>query len=229
MTARRSRRRSVACATLAAALCGTLALTGCTHAKSSNSRKHSSSSSSSSTYKSKKKDKKKHRFIGAGAGAAGVGAGAAAHRARPTQCSAGPTKLKATSETDPSVLVLTYHNPLGRPCILHGAPQVAVNDSPTPLGFLEGDPGDSFLGRQVTVQARSDAYALIPTTKPATKGTKPLNKLTVTFTDNRGMKRGGGAYLSFSQYQPRYATQQAKVGNWYSSLPEARIKAGVSR
>ncbi|GAA3188503.1 MULTISPECIES: hypothetical protein [Streptomyces] len=224
MTARRSRRRSVATAALAAALCGTLALTGCSHSKSSKSRKHSSSSSS--VHKDKKKNKK-HRFIGAGAGAAG--AGAAAHRARPTQCVAGPTKLKAVSETNPSVLVVTYHNPLGRPCILHGAPQVFLNDSTTPLGFLEGNPADDFIGRQVTVQARSDAYALIPTTKPATKGTKPLNKLTVSLTDSRGVKRGGGAYLSFSQYQPRYATQQAKVGHWYSSLPEARIKAGVSR
>ncbi|MFF9480378.1 hypothetical protein [Streptomyces sp. NPDC014733] len=221
-----ARRRTVATATLAAALCGTLALTGCSHSKSSKSRRHSSSSSSSSVHKDKK-NKKKHRFIGAGA--AGAGAGAAAHRARPTQCVAGPSKLKAMSETNPSVLVITYHNPLGRPCILHGAPQVFVNDSTTPLGFLEGDPKDDFIGRQVTVRPRSDAYALIPTTTPATKGTRPLNKLTISLTDSRGVKRGGGAYLSFSQYQPRYATQQAKVGHWYSSLPEARIKAGVSR
>jgi hypothetical protein len=210
MTARRSRRRSVAFATLAAALCGTLALTGCSHSKSSKSRSHSSSSSSSSVYKDKKKNKKKHRLIGAGAG---VGAGAAAHQARPTECPMGVARFKVTSGWKPSVLVITYHNPLGRPCILHGAPHVTLNDSRTPLGYLEGDPKDSFLGRRINVQPRSDAYALIPTTTPATKGTKPLKNLSVSFTDRSGNNRASTATLSFSQYQTLYATQQAKVGN----------------
>ncbi|WP_399088552.1 hypothetical protein ACGH2B_13955 [Streptomyces sp. BBFR2] len=220
MTAHRSRRRSVTYATLAAALCGTLALTGCTHSKSSKSRKHSSSS----TYKDKKK---KHRLIGGGAGAAG--AGAAAHRARPSDCSGGPSSLEAATSTKPSVMILTYHNKLSRPCILHGAPKVTLDDSKTPLGFLEGDPGDSLIGRQITVQANRDAYALIPTNTAATKGTKPLKKVWISLTDNRGVDSRGVTGYTFSKYTPNYATQQAKVGNWYTSLPEARVKAHVER
>lgn len=221
MTASRSRRRSAAYAALALGLCGTLALTGC------NSHKKSKKHTSSSTHKSSSHKSKKRKIIGGGAAAAGAGAGAAAHRT--TKCPTSSYRLTVSHRSDPSRLVVTYRNKGSHPCYLYGAPQLRFGAAKEPLQPLSGKPSVVDLHR-ITVAPRAEAYAVIPTTTAATKGTKQSTASVALVNSSGEPATEQTARLDFSDYRsPVSVGTKAKVGDWYNQLSLADLKAGTDR
>ncbi|MEU7176979.1 MULTISPECIES: DUF4232 domain-containing protein [Streptomyces] len=221
MTAHRTRRRSAAYAALAIGLSGTLALTGCSgNAKKSRSKskKQTSSSAGSSSSSSSSSKSKKRRIIGGGAG---VGAGAASRAAG--TCIPTADSLRFFQKASPSHVVVEFTNRSGSPCKLYDAPALRFGAAKEPLGFLEGGP--SMVGHSVALRPRGHAWASIPTTTAATRGTKQTFA-TVEFLGNglRGAHRGP-ARVDFPG-GPVSVGPAAKVTDWQVSLTKAELKSG---
>ncbi|TBO55236.1 DUF4232 domain-containing protein [Streptomyces kasugaensis] len=219
MTAHRTRRRSAAYAALAIGLSGTLALTGCSgNAKKSRSKsqKQTSSSAGSSSASSSSSKSKKRRVIGGGAGAG------AASRAAGT-CIPTADSLRFFQKASPSHVVVEFTNRSGSPCKLYDAPALRFGAAKEPLGFLEGGP--SMVGHSVALRPRGHAWASIPTTTAATRGTKQTFA-TVEFLGNglRGAHRGP-ARVDFPG-GPVSVGPAAKVTDWQVSLTKAELKSG---
>ncbi|MYU54934.1 MULTISPECIES: DUF4232 domain-containing protein [Streptomyces] len=221
MTAYRTRRRSAAYAALAIGLSGTLALTGCSgNAKKSRSKsqKQTSSSAGSSSSSSSSSKSKKRRIIGGGAG---VGAGAASRAAG--TCIPTADSLRFFQKASPSHVVVEFTNRSGSPCKLYDAPALRFGAAKEPLGFLEGGP--SMVGHSVALRPRGHAWASIPTTTAATRGTKQTFA-TVEFLGNglHGAHRGP-ARVDFPG-GPVSVGPAAKVTDWQVSLTKAELKSG---
>ncbi|MFE5736870.1 DUF4232 domain-containing protein [Streptomyces celluloflavus] len=222
MTARRTRRRPAAYAALAIGLSGTLALTGCSgNAKKSRSKsqKQTSSATSSSSSSASSKSKKR-RVIGGGAGV-GAGAGAASRAAG--TCIPTADSLRFFQKASPSHVVVEFTNRSGAPCKLYDAPALRFGAAKEPLGFLAGGP--SMVGHSVALRPRGHAWASIPTTTAATRGTKQTFA-TVEFLGNglRGAHRGP-ARVDFPG-GPVSVGPAAKVTDWQVSLTKAELKSG---
>ncbi len=213
MTARRSRRRSAAYAALALGLAGSLALTGCNSHSSKKSKKSSSSSSKS----------KKRKIIGGGAAAAGAGAGAASRK--PTYCTTGTSAdFTFTTRTNPSHVIVKYHNSKSRSCYLYNSPMLYFGTAKQPLGYFEGPPsfGDT---QRIEVPARGNAYASIPTTNAADKGSKQKLVKIGFMNASEPTQRGLSTTVNFSQYASLPSVgKTAKVGDWYLSDKLAELK-----
>ncbi|MGW1373429.1 DUF4232 domain-containing protein [Streptomyces sp. NPDC002446] len=216
MTARRSRRRSTAYAALALGLAGSLALTGCNGSSSKKSKKSSSSSS------------KKRKIIGGGAAAAGAGAGAASRR--PTNCTTGTSAdFTFINKADPSHVIVKYRNSKSRSCYLYNSPMLYFGSAKQPLGYYEGAPsfGDS---QRIEVPARGFAYASIPTTTAADKGTKQKVVKVGFMNATEPTQRGLSTTVNFSQYASLPSVgKTAKVGDWYLSDKLAEIKTNTGK
>ncbi|MYT32860.1 MULTISPECIES: DUF4232 domain-containing protein [unclassified Streptomyces] len=213
MTARRTRRRSAAYAALALGLAGSLALTGCNNT-SSKSKKSSSSSSSKS---------KKRKIIGGGA-AAGVGAGAAANRHVPN-CNLTTSRLDFSQQAGPKGYVtVRYRNSSSTlSCTLYNAPLLSFNQAKTPLPMVK--PGS---GHVVTLRPHSTAYAVIPITSPAARGTQQKN-VAVQFMrrSSESPTTDEPVVYDFVAKHDTISVGQSKVTNWNSSLSGAKLEAGV--
>ncbi|MEV0370347.1 DUF4232 domain-containing protein [Streptomyces sp. NPDC050636] len=219
MTASRSRRRSAAYAALALALCGSLALTGC-NSKSKKSKKTSSSSSSKS---------KKHKIIGGGGAAAGAGAGAASRRT--TTCLPSTYKVRFSQIANPKDhVIVKFANSSSRPCRLYDGPLLRFNNAAKPLPLVKGD---QTLGTSITVPPKGSAYAVIPTTTAATKGTKKKT-VRVTFmggVDDSDTSPNMSADIEFGTGQGHnslpISVGNSKVTNWNFSIHGANLEAGL--
>ncbi|MFI0712759.1 hypothetical protein ACH4SK_19360 [Streptomyces inhibens] len=220
MTARRSRRRSAAYAALALGLAGSLALTGCNSHSSKKSKKSSSSSSKS----------KKRKIIGGGAAAAGAGAGAGAASRSTTYCTTGTQgDYKFITRTDPSHVILKYHNSKSRSCYLYNSPMLYFGTAKQPLGYYEGAPSFGKTQR-IEVPARGDAYASIPTTTAADKGTKQSVVKIGFMNASEPTQHGLSANIHLSQYASLPSVgKTAKVSDWYLSDKLAEIKTNTGK
>ncbi|KUL35996.1 hypothetical protein ADL22_25865 [Streptomyces sp. NRRL F-4489] len=213
MTARRTRRRSAAYAALALGLAGSLALTGCNG--SAKSKKSSSSSSSKST---------KRKIIGGGTAAAGAGAGAAATRRTPP-CPVSTTRLSFSQPSGPKGYVsVRYRNASSTlSCVLYDGPLLYFSKSKSPVPLMKGEGGNV-----LTLRPKGVAYAVIPTTTPAARGTEHKEV---------GVQFPGGHLGSRTPDQPlpydlakKYSTVsvgQSQITYWYGLLSTAKRQAGV--
>ncbi|UQA94356.1 DUF4232 domain-containing protein [Streptomyces halobius] len=218
MTARRSRRRTAAYAALALALCGSLALTGCNSSTSKKSKKTSSSSKS-----------KKRKIIGGGGTAAGAGAGAASRRT--TTCKPSSYKVRFSQIANPNGRVIVkFVNSLSRPCRLYDAPLLRFDNAAKPLPLVNDDKG--MLGHSIAVPPKGKAYAVIPTSTAAAKGTEKKT-VKVTFmggVDDSDTSANMTADIKLGtgrgHNSDAISVGNTKVTNWNSSLRGAEAEAG---
>ncbi|MEV7380042.1 DUF4232 domain-containing protein [Streptomyces lydicus] len=217
MTAARSRRRSAAYAALALGLAGSLALTGCNSHSSKKSKKSSSSSSKS----------KKRKIIGGGAAAAGAGAGAASRRV--PDCYPSTYKLTFSQQTGAaSHVTMKFNNNTSRDCKLYNAPLLRFNNAKKPLPLLQGTPGQ-FDGTRITVPSHGYAYAVIPTTTAAAKGTEQKSVAVDFMGTSASSVTHGPATVNFAEKRLHISVGKSKVTNWSSSVHGAELAAGVGK
>ncbi|GAA2298480.1 DUF4232 domain-containing protein [Streptomyces caniferus] len=214
MTARRSRSRSAAYAALALGLVGSLALTGCNSHSSKKSKKSSSSFSKS----------KKRRITGGGAAAAGAGA---ATSRRVPDCYPSTYKVTFSQQTGPkSHVAVKFKNSSSRDCKLYNAPLLRFNNAKDPLPLLQGTPGH-LDGTRITVPAHGYAYAVIPTTTAATKGTGQKS-VTIDFMGiSASSVTHGPVTVNFAEKRLNISVGKSKVTNWSSSIHGAQLAGGV--
>ncbi|MCK7623836.1 DUF4232 domain-containing protein [Streptomyces sp. RS10V-4] len=213
MTARRTRRRSAAFAALALGLAGSLALTGC-NSSSSKSRKSSSSSSSKS---------KKRTVIGGGAAAAGAGAGAAAG-SRTRVCPFSTTWLSFSQTSGAKGYVtVRYRNASSTSCTLYDGPLLYFNKAKSPLPLMKEEGG-----HVLTLKPKSAAYAIIPTTTPAARGTEQ-KQVGVQFVGRHAGARTPDqpAVYDLAKKYSTVSVGQSRVTYWYDLPATARMQAGV--
>ncbi|MCW7987570.1 DUF4232 domain-containing protein [Streptomyces sp. SID8375] len=218
MTARRSRHRSAAYATLALGLAGSLALTGCNSHSSKKSKKSSSSSSSSSK-------SKKRKIIGGGAAAAGAGAASR----RVPDCYPSTYKLTFSQQAGPkSHVAVKFKNSTSRDCKLYNAPLLRFNNAKDPLPLSQGTPGH-LDGTRITVPAHGYAYAVIPTNTAATKGTEQKSVAVDFMGISASSVTHGPATVNFAEKRLHISVGKSKVTNWSSSIHGAQLAGGVGK
>ncbi|MEN2420411.1 DUF4232 domain-containing protein [Streptomyces rimosus] len=210
MTARRSR-RSAACAALAVAMAGALALTGC----SGNSKSSKSSSKKSSSKKSSKSKTKK--IIGGGA-AAGAGAAAGSRGAR--ACGPGMFRFEIYSHApNDHVVVKAVNTSSTRSCLVYNHPLIRFNGAKDPLPLLKGS---NVMGGDVeTVRPKGTVWASIPTGTAAEKGSGKKTYATVEFSgsDLNGSPKGPPQRVDFRNAP--VAVGASQVTYWQSTLNRA--------
>ncbi|RSO10567.1 hypothetical protein DMH18_14055 [Streptomyces sp. WAC 06783] len=210
MTARRSR-RSAACAALAVAMAGALALTGC----SGNSKSSKSSSKKSSSKKSSKSKTKK--IIGGGA-AAGAGAAAGSRGAR--ACGPGMFRFEIYSHApNDHVVIKAVNTSSTRSCLIYNHPLVRFNGAKDPLPLLKDS---NVMGGDVeTVRPKGTVWASIPTGTAAEKGSGKKTYATVEFSgsDLNGSPKGPPQRVDFRNAP--VAVGASQVTYWQSTLNRA--------
>ncbi|MEU7254797.1 DUF4232 domain-containing protein [Streptomyces rimosus] len=210
MTVRRSR-RSAACAALAVAMAGALALTGC----SGNSKSSKSSSKKSSSKKSSKSKTKK--IIGGGA-AAGAGAAAGSRGAR--ACGPGMFRFEIYSHApNDHVVIKAVNTSSTRSCLVYNHPLVRFNGAKDPLPLLKDS---NVMGGDVeTVRPKGTVWASIPTGTAAEKGSGKKTYATVEFSgsDLNGSPKGPPQRVDFRNAP--VAVGASQVTYWQSTLNRA--------
>ncbi|MEU4198616.1 DUF4232 domain-containing protein [Streptomyces sp. NPDC039022] len=212
MTARRSR-RSAACAAIAVAMAGSLALTGCSgNAKSKKSAKKSSSKSSKSSSKSKKK-----KIVGGGA-AAGAGAAAGSRSAR--ACGPGMFRFEVYAHApNDHVVIKAVNTSSTRSCLVHHHPLIRFGGAKDPLPLLKGS---NVMGGDVeTVRPKGAIWASVPTATAAQKGSGKKTYATIEFSgsDLNGAPKGPPQRVDFRNAP--VAVGASQVTYWQSTLNRA--------